>query len=63
MVNYRAFVSDRLSLASLAEALKDPETSSTHLGPPLPHDDDSHYFQSYGENGTRVLFGVILNGY
>ena len=47
--DYRTFVSERLNLASLAEALKEPE-SSTHAAQPL-RDDDSHYFQSYGDNG------------
>ena len=51
LADYRAFVSQRLNLASLAESLKEPEaSSSTHVSVPL-RDDDSHYFQSYGENG------------
>ena len=51
LADYRAFVSKRLNLASLSEALKEPAaSSSTHLAVPL-RDDDSHYFQSYGENG------------
>ena len=53
LVDYRGFVGDRLNLASLAEALRDPSASSpTHVGAPL-RDDDSHYFQSYGENGVH----------
>ena len=52
--DYRSFVGDRLNLAGLAEALQDPaESSSTHVGAPL-RDDDSHYFQSYGENGMYL---------
>lgn len=47
--NYRAFVGDRLNLSTLAEALKE-EPAATHVNVPL-RDDDSHYFQSYGENG------------
>ena len=61
--DYRTFVSERLNLASLAEALKEPE-SSTHAAQPL-RDDDSHYFQSYGDNGpflkTDSLIDQILN--
>ncbi len=53
-VDYRKFVGNRLNLAGLAEALKEhPEASSTHVSAPL-RDDDSHYFQSYGENGTYL---------
>lgn len=50
--DYRGFVGDRLNLAGLAEALTEPSTSSTHVAAPL-RDDDSHYFQSYGENGEH----------
>lgn len=56
LVDYRSFVGDRLNLAGLAEALQDPaSSSSTHVSVPL-RDDDSHYFQSYGENGLYILF-------
>lgn len=51
LVDYRDFVSGRLNLAGIAEALKAPaSSSSTHVSVPL-RDDDSHYFQSYEENG------------
>lgn len=59
MADYRNFVGQRLNLASLADALKEPaaaSTSGTHAAVPL-RDDDSHYFQSYGENGA--LFSQI----
>ncbi|KAI0917627.1 hypothetical protein AcW1_007211 [Taiwanofungus camphoratus] len=56
LADYRSFVGDRLNLAGLAEALKDPaSSSSTHLAAPLAHDDDSHYFQSYCENDIHTL--------
>ena len=54
LVDYRSFVSERLNLTSLGEALKETastSSSSTHIAAPL-RDDDSHYFQSYGENGA-----------
>lgn len=53
-VDYRKFVGDRLNLAGLAEALKDHPESSTHVSVPL-RDDDSHYFQSYGENDIHAV--------
>ncbi|CAL1713691.1 unnamed protein product [Somion occarium] len=50
MIEYRAFVSERLNFTSVAESLKEPvPSSSIHVAAPL-RDDDSHYFQSYGEN-------------
>lgn len=52
LADYRAFVSERLQRTELGDALAEPASSSSgHLAPPL-RDDDSHYFQSYGENGT-----------
>ncbi|KAI0783458.1 protein arginine N-methyltransferase [Abortiporus biennis] len=53
MKDYRDFVSKRLNLAGLAEALHEP-SSSTHIATPL-RDDDSHYFQSYGENDIHAV--------
>lgn len=52
--DYRAFVRERLGRSRLAAALDEPpaSASSTHIAAPL-RDDDSHYFQSYGENGER----------
>ena len=51
LADYRQFVSGRLNLAGLADELKGTEaSSSTHVAAPL-RDDDSHYFQSYAENG------------
>ncbi|THH29363.1 hypothetical protein EUX98_g4825 [Antrodiella citrinella] len=54
LANYRGFVGERLNLASLAEALKEPGVSSTHDSASL-RDDDSHYFQSYGENDIHAV--------
>lgn len=52
--DYRAFVGERLGRSRLVAALEEPpaSASSTHIAAPL-RDDDSHYFQSYGENGER----------
>jgi protein arginine N-methyltransferase 3 len=44
LTDYRAFVEERLNKTFMTEALDD-------LTSP-PRDDDSHYFESYGENGT-----------
>lgn len=54
LVYYRGFVSERLNLAGLADELKEPTaaSTSTHAAVPL-RDDDSHYFQSYAENGQQ----------
>lgn len=58
MIEYRAFVSERLNFTSVAESLKEPvPSSSIHVAAPL-RDDDSHYFQSYGENGKRYQYLV-----
>ena len=52
LVYYRQFVSQRLNLAGLADDLQKEEgsASASHVAAPL-RDDDSHYFQSYAENG------------
>ncbi|KAI0698154.1 S-adenosyl-L-methionine-dependent methyltransferase [Cytidiella melzeri] len=53
--DYRGFVSQKLNLAGLAESLRDPiPSSSTSVAIPL-RDDDSHYFQSYGENDIHAV--------
>lgn len=44
---YRNFVSDKLDIARLAEAVSTPPSNV-----PAPRDDDTHYFESYGGNGT-----------
>ncbi|TFY63817.1 hypothetical protein EVJ58_g3025 [Rhodofomes roseus] len=55
-IDYRAFVGERLGRSGLVEALTEPAApgSSTHLAAPL-RDDDSHYFQSYGENDIHAV--------
>lgn len=47
LVDYRAFVGERLNLASLSEAIAESDSTSRAV-----RDDDSHYFESYGENGN-----------
>lgn len=50
--DYRGFVKESLNLDGLAESLRDSlAVSSTNAALPL-RDDDSHYFQSYAENGN-----------
>ncbi|KAH9922941.1 S-adenosyl-L-methionine-dependent methyltransferase [Fomitopsis serialis] len=54
-VDYRAFVGERLGRSGVVEALAEPAAStSTHIATPL-RDDDSHYFQSYGENDIHAV--------
>ncbi|KAF7964712.1 hypothetical protein HWV62_3685 [Athelia sp. TMB] len=49
LVDYRGFIGERLNLASLSEAIKE---SDSILRP--ARDDDSHYFESYGENDIHA---------
>jgi type I protein arginine methyltransferase len=54
--DYRRLVSEQLNLASLAESLRDHVSPSSSKNTIVPsRDDDSHYFQSYGENGGFEL--------
>jgi len=52
--DYRSLVGNSFNLAGLADALREPPSSSTHVSVPL-RDDDSHYFQSYGENDIHAV--------
>ena len=47
LADYRKFVSERLDIPRLAETI-----SPSLPVDPVPRDDDSHYFQSYGGNGV-----------
>jgi hypothetical protein len=50
LIDYQAFVGERLNLSHLTEAIDGPSAN------PFPlRDDDSHYFESYGENGKYSL--------
>lgn len=51
LADYKALVSQRLDLSRLQDAMKEPSGSSTVV----ERDDDSHYFQSYGQNGWSSL--------
>ncbi|OCH89934.1 S-adenosyl-L-methionine-dependent methyltransferase [Obba rivulosa] len=51
--DYRAFVGDRLNLAGLADSLRE-EGSSGQDGTSR-RDDDTHYFESYGENDIHAI--------
>lgn len=61
LLYYRQFVSERLNLAGLTDEVKksDASSSSTHVAVPL-RDDDSHYFQSYAENGMHALPMTVI---
>jgi protein arginine N-methyltransferase 3 len=46
LADYREFVGERLNLSHLTDATDDSSSIAA-----LPRDDDSHYFESYNENG------------
>lgn len=56
--DYRTLISEKLNLSSLTEAINEPTASQTSA--PI-RDDDSHYFQSYGENGTFLFLTIVQN--
>ncbi|KAI6027839.1 S-adenosyl-L-methionine-dependent methyltransferase [Pisolithus microcarpus] len=47
LADYRSIVSQKVDVASFAEIISDPGPSTSKAAD--PRDDDSHYFQSYGE--------------
>jgi type I protein arginine methyltransferase len=50
--DYRAFVSERLEKSDiLAQINNDPSSND-----PPARDDDTHYFDSYAQNGTLPLY-------
>lgn len=51
--DYRNLISERVNISSLLDASTDAEPSQSV---PSLRDDDSHYFKSYGENGSVYLF-------
>ena len=54
LVQYRQFVSERLNSSGIVDELRASEGSSAiHAAAPL-RDDDSHYFQSYAQNGEDL---------
>ncbi|KII88239.1 hypothetical protein PLICRDRAFT_161146 [Plicaturopsis crispa FD-325 SS-3] len=48
--DYRSFVSEQLNLGSLRAAINDDSDAA-----PPPRDNDSHYFNSYGENDIHAV--------
>ncbi|EIN12179.1 S-adenosyl-L-methionine-dependent methyltransferase [Punctularia strigosozonata HHB-11173 SS5] len=50
LADYRAFVGERLEVGRIIEAVSEP----SDVGP-APRDDDSHYFESYGENDIHAV--------
>ncbi len=54
LVYYRQFVSERLNLAGVTDELQKGEGPSGSKDAAPPRDDDSHYFQSYAENGRHI---------
>lgn len=48
LIDYREFIGDRLDISKLSETIND-----LHPTPVPIRDDDSHYFESYGENGIE----------
>ncbi|KAH7928744.1 protein arginine N-methyltransferase [Leucogyrophana mollusca] len=57
IIDYRSLVTQKLDVSRLAEIVADPgpSGSSAHDSNPPPRDDDSHYFQSYGENDIHAV--------
>jgi protein arginine N-methyltransferase 3 len=54
LADYREFVGERLNLSHLTDATDDSGSIAA-----LPRDDDSHYFESYNENGKYPFnFGL-----
>lgn len=49
LLDYHSFVAEQLSLTRLTDIIDDPDPVPTP-----PRDDDSHYFDSYAENGTFI---------
>ncbi|CCM05740.1 uncharacterized protein FIBRA_07972 [Fibroporia radiculosa] len=54
LADYRTFVGDRLNFSGLSEVLAGEPSSTANLVVP-PRDDDTHYFQSYGENDIHTI--------
>ena len=54
LIYYRQFVGERLNLAGLSDELQKGEGPSGSKTAAPPRDDDSHYFQSYAENGRHI---------
>ncbi|TFK40493.1 protein arginine N-methyltransferase [Crucibulum laeve] len=50
---YRTLISEKLDISSLVEAVNQPGPSQVIAV--QPRDDDSHYFQSYGENDIHAV--------
>ena len=48
LADYQHFISEQLNVASLVDTVRNADQPTT----PPSQDDDSHYFESYGENGT-----------
>ena len=56
MVDYRQFVTEGLDIGRLADAATSPT-----VDPIVPkRDDDSHYFTTYGSNGTYLQVSRLL---
>ena len=51
LIDYKAFVSRRLDIGRLKDALDEPIPTAT----PSTRDNDSHYFNSYDDNGKGDL--------
>jgi type I protein arginine methyltransferase len=47
--DYHSLISQKLNVSTLADATVDPDADHAHVP---AHDDDTHYFQSYDENGS-----------
>ena len=57
LVDYRTLITDKYNISKLIEDVNEPVSCQV----PTSRDDDTHYFQSYGEHGqTTPLLPQIL---
>ena len=54
LAHYQLLIRQRVDIARLREAIDDEPIAS-----PSQRDDDTHYFESYGENGRTIRISMI----
>ena len=62
LADFRAFVQKQFNLSEVKQALQEESTSAEQTSREVvpKRDDDSHYFESYGENGKNLLV-IFMN--
>jgi type I protein arginine methyltransferase len=56
LAHYRSLINQRVDIARIREAIDQPIASPS----PIKRDDDTHYFESYEENGRTIIKSMIL---